>query len=172
MASAAAQVWLEGAHEDQDFLNTSLYPLGTQRKGDQYDFSLGGLYALTPADRFTGVLDHREKFAQNVGNGYRRESLDVEYTRLLGLGMYASLGTEFDFDRYDGADPTIDPSPRHDNLVVVDVLFGAPLTLMWKKLDGFSGTLAYQRYQAGSNIESYQYTNDKITALITYQWGL
>jgi hypothetical protein len=170
--SRRSSVWLDVSREDQNFINTPRVPLGADRRGKQYEGSFGGQTALTPLDRVTASVGHRRKLALNVSDSYRREYFNLDYTRLLGHGMYAATGAEFDFDRYDEADPTIVSTVRHDNIVVGRVMFGAPLSLLWKPLDGFTGTLSYERYQAGSNVASYQYTNDKFTALITYLWGI
>jgi hypothetical protein len=170
--SRRSEVWADFEREDQDFLRTPLITNGADRKGDQYDASLGANYLITPSDRVSATFTHRRKFARADFDAYRRESLGLEYMRLLGRGMFAVAGASEQFDRYDRADATIVANPRHDDGFTGQLLFGAPLNLLWKPLDGFTGTLGYERFQQRSNLTNYQYSNDKLTALLTYSWGI
>lgn len=167
-----AEVWGSLTRDDQGFIRTPLIPLGDERQGDQYDLSLGGAYLLTASDRLTATLGHRRKQAKMRYYAYRRESLGLEYTRLLGRGMFAVVGLTADFDRYASEDATVSPVVRHDDALTGQLLFGAPLSLLWKPLDAFTGTLGYERFQQRSNLLNYQYKNDKLTALLTYKWGI
>ena len=166
------EVWADFTREDQGFMRTSLVPLGNERKGDQYDLSLGGAHLLTAFDRLSLTIGHRRKLAKVRYSAYRRESLSFEYTRLLGRGMFAVAGLATDFDRYDCEDGTVSPIVRHDDALTGQLLFGAPLSLLWKPLDGFTGTLGYEHFLQHSNLTNYQYANNKLTALLTYKWGI
>jgi len=170
--SRRSEIWADFSHEDQDFRRTPLIPLGDERKGDQYDWGLGASYLLTAFDRLSMTLGHRRKYALQVFDAYRRESLALEYTRLLGRGMFLVAGLSAQYDRYDRADNTISEMNRHDDAYTAQLLYGAPLSLLWKPLDAFTGTLGYQRFQQRSNLTNYQYSNDQLTALVTYKWGI
>lgn len=169
--SRRSEVWTSLDREDQGFIKTPLLATGDERRGDQYSWALGGLYILTPFDRLSATLGHRRKLAKAVRNAYRRESLGVEYTHLLGRGMFLVAGLSGDFDRYDRADNTVSEMVRHDNAATFTLLYGAPLSLLWKPLDGFTGTLGYERFQQDSNLTNYKYSNNKLTALVSYAWG-
>lgn len=169
--SRRAQAWAEFRREDQEFLRTPRVVVGDQRAGDQYDYVLGGLYILSPADRLTGTVGYRRKLALRDFNAYRRATLGAEYTRLFGKGTFGMLGVTADFDRYEREDFTVSSKVRRDTALTLDLLVGAPLSLVWKPLEGFTATAGFQRFQEASSITNYQYTNHKLTGLLSYQWG-
>jgi hypothetical protein len=169
---APVTLWVEGRREDQDFLRTRLVPNGNDRKGDQYDMSLGAVWVASPRDRWGAFAGHRRKLAKNVTQAYRRESVGVDYTRLLGRGTFLSVGVTGQFDRYDRPDTAIYSDARNDDAVITNLLVGAPLTLFWKPLKGFTGTLGWERFSQHSNIVTYTYSNNRLSALVSYKWGI
>jgi hypothetical protein len=166
------EVWGDFRHEDQSFVRTPLVTNATDRTGDQFDLSLGASWIASPRDRFAITAGHRRKYALAVAQAYRRESLGADYTRLLGRGMFLAAGLTGQFDRYDRPDTTLSTQGRDDDALIVQLLFGAPLSLLWKPLSGFTGTLGYERFQQVSNLVNYEYTNNRLTAMIAYKWGI
>lgn len=169
---APVTLWVEGRREEQDFLKTRLIPNGDDRKGDQYDASLGAVWVASPRDRWGVTAGHRRKLAKNVVQAYRRESIGVDYTRLLGRGTFLSASVTGQFDRYDRPDRTIASDSRNDDAVVTNLLLGAPLSLFWKPLKGFTGTLGWERFSQHSNLLTYTYSNNRLSALVSYKWGI
>lgn len=169
---APVTLWAEGRREDQEFLDTALVPNGSDRKGEQYDLSAGAVWVATPRDRLGAFAGHRRKLAENVIQAYRRESVGVDYTRLLGRGTFLSLAVTGQFDRYDRPDRGVSTDARNDDAVITNVLLGAPLSLFWKPLKGFTGTLGWERFSQHSNILTYTYSNNKLSALVSYKWGI
>ena len=51
-------------------------------------------------------------------------------------------------------------------------MFGMPLKLFWKPLAGFTGTLGYEGFQQASNLINYKYTYNRLSAMVTYKWGI
>lgn len=166
------ELWGEARREDQRFQNTRLVTNGVDRKGDQFDFALGASWVASPRDRWGFSVGHRRKLAENVAAAYRRESIGVDYTRLLGRGMFLATSVTGQFDRYDRPDRSLSSDGRSDDAVVTNLLFGLPLSLFWKPLDGFTGTLGWERYSAHSNLLNYTYSNNRLTALVGYKWGI
>jgi hypothetical protein len=166
------EAWVEARREAQDFVRTRYIPTATDRTGDQVDYSLGAAWAATPRDRFGAALTHRRKLANARAFAYRRESVGLDYTRLLGRGMFLGAGLVGQFDRYDEADRTIAPFARQDDAVTASLMFGAPLDLLWKPLKGFTGTLGVERFQQTSNQLNYDYSNNRLSAMLAYKWGI
>jgi len=166
------QLFADFRHDDQGFVRTRYVPNAEDRTGDQYDLSAGAVWAASPRDRFGATLLHRRKYARAVALAYRRESVALEYTRLLGRGMFLAAGLTAQFDRYDRPDLTLSSQGRSDDAYVGNLLFGAPLGLLWKPLAAFNGTLGYERFRQTSNLINYAYTNNRLTALLTYKWGI
>ncbi|MDD5302875.1 MAG: tetratricopeptide repeat protein [Elusimicrobia bacterium] len=167
-----AELFAEFRHEDQGFVRTRLAPLAEDRTGGQYDLSVGANWVASPLDRFSVTAGHRRKYARAVAQAYRRESLGGEYTRLLGRGAFFVAGLTGQFDRYDRPDVSLSTMGREDDAIIGQVLFGAPLSLFWKPLAGFTGTLGVERFQQFSNLVNYEYTNTRLTAMATYKWGI
>lgn len=159
-------------HEGQEFERTRYVPTAEDRTGGQWDYAAGARWAVTPRDRLGLTLGHRRKYARAVGQAYRRESVAADYTRLLGRGMFLAAGLTAQFDRYDRPDLALSSQGRSDDAIVASLLFGAPLSLLWKPLAGFSGTLGFERFRQTSNLINYAYSNNRLTAMLSYKWGL
>lgn len=165
-------LWGEIRHEDQRFVRTPLVLNSNDRTGDQYDLSLGAIWVATPRDRVGFTIGHRRKLAVNSTQAYRRESAGLDYTHLLGRGMFLAAGLSGQFDRYDQADPTLLRRARSDDAMIASLLLGVPLDLAWKPLKGFMGTVGVERFQQTSNLLNYDYSNDRLSASVSYKWGI
>jgi len=165
--------WFEFTHSYQDFVNTPRVSNATDRTGDQLDWSLGSAWSPTPTDRLTLTALHRRKYAQLVADSaYRRESVGGEWLHLLGKGRFMVMGMTGQFDRYEVPDASvIDGTVRHDDAVIGQLMYGQPLDLMWSRLRDFTGSVGYEYFMEHSNIPNFDYSNNKLTALITYKWG-
>jgi hypothetical protein len=166
------ELWGDFRHDDQGFVRTPLVVSATDRTGAQYDVSFGANWIATPRDRFGVNFLHRRKYAQAVAQAYRRESIGLDYTRLLGHGMFAYASLVKQFDRYDRPDVSLSTLGRNDDATVAQLLFGMPLSLFWKPLAGFTSTLGYERFYQLSNLTNYTYTNNRLSAMIAYKWGI
>lgn len=166
--------WFEFSHSYQDFVNTPRVVSAEDRTGDQMDWTVGSAWYESPTDRFSLTALHRRKFAQNVAAAaYRRESVGGEWLHLLGRGRFLVLGMTGQFDRYELPDPSVQGGiVRHDDAVIGQVLYGQPLDLVWKRLRDFTGSLGYEYFMEHSNLPNFDYSNNKLTALVTYKWGI
>ncbi|MDE2489350.1 MAG: hypothetical protein KGM24_00775 [Elusimicrobia bacterium] len=166
--------WFEFGHSYQDFLDTPRVAGASGRTGDQLDWTLGTAWSPDPLDRLTLTALHRRKYAQDVAAyAYRRESVGAQWLRLLGRGRFATLGVTGQFDRYEIPDPSVEPGVvRHDDAVVVDLLYGQPLDLLWSRLRNLEASVGYEYFYEGSTVVNYEYSNNKATAFVTYKWGI
>lgn len=166
--------WFEFQHSYQDFVNTPRVSNAEDRTGDQMDWSVGSGWTPVPTDRLSVSLLHRRKFARAVyDSAYRRESVGGEWLHLLGKGRFLVMSLTGQFDRYEVPDATVlDGVVRHDDAVTGQVLYGQPLDLIWNRLQNFTGSIGYEYFMEHSNVKNYDYSNDKLTALITYKWGI
>jgi hypothetical protein len=157
---------------DQDFVNTPQIRTAEQREGEQFDLEGGAILAATPADRFTFTLRHRRKLALARSFAYRREGATIEWLKAFRRGMFVVTTVEGQFDRYDRPDPFVDARlPRHDDAGRFEVLAGAPLSLAWGALKGFTATVGVEHFRQGSSVPNYEYFNNRATLLLTYQWS-
>ncbi|MBI3565148.1 MAG: tetratricopeptide repeat protein [Elusimicrobia bacterium] len=172
--SRAWETWFEFTHSYQDFVNGPRVTTAEHRTGDQLDWQAGASWAPDPRDRLSLTLLHRRKFAQDVrDSAYRRESLGVEWLRLLGKARFLVVTATRQFDRYELPDDTVLPGAgRSDDAFVWQVLYGQPLDAFWRPLRDFVGTVGFERFYQWSNVPNYTYSNDKATLLVTYKWGI
>ncbi|MEK7389097.1 MAG: tetratricopeptide repeat protein [Elusimicrobiota bacterium] len=170
--SRRCELAAEFERADQGFIRAPAVTAGADRRGDQYTFGVTGRFLATPLDRFSASLGHRRKFARADYLAYRRESIGVDYTRLLSRGMFASAGATVDLDRYERADKSVSERVRQDNAATFSLLYGMPMNIVSKRLDGFTGTLGYERFQQSSNLTNFTYSNNRLTAMMIYSWGI
>ena len=104
---------------------------------------------------------------------YRREGVGLEWLRLFGKGAFVMATLEGQFDRYEQADAFVDRGiPRQDDAGRLELLTGVPMGRFWAPLRPFTMILGYEYYRQGSNIVNYDYTNNRLSAMVTYQWGI
>lgn len=169
--SRSHDAWLEFSHAYQDFMNSRLFSTAGDRTGDQFDWSAGAGWNASPADRFALEGVYRRKFSRRVFNAYHRLGADLDYTRLLGRGRFLMLGAGLLFDRYEQPETIVSIRTRSDDAWRLRASLGAPLSLFWRPLDGFTGILGVERFQQDSNLTGYSYENHRLSALVTYKWG-
>lgn len=162
----------EFAHAGQVFVDTPLVRAAREREGSQFDYELGAVYAPTTVDRFTAGVQHRRKHARGVVNAYRREGLSLEWLRLLGRGAFMVTTLAGQFDRYEQNDPFVSAEVRHDDAGRLELLAGAPVSLLWRRARDLTLTLGYEHFRQGSNVRNYDYTSNRLSVLLTYQWGI
>lgn len=166
-------VFAEFNHADQDFVNTPLIAAAEQREGDQFDYELGTAWTATPTDRLTLSGVYRRKFARTVSNAYSRKGASLEWLHLMRKGAFLVATIEGQFDRYEVADSFVDSRViRHDEAGRFELLTGAPMSFLWAPLHPFTLTLGYEHFRQGSNIVNYDYTNNRLSLLVSYQWGI
>lgn len=162
----------EFAHSDQDFVDTPQIRTAQQRDGGQFDLEGGASWLPGPADRLTFTLRHRRKFSRAVSDAYRREGAGLEWTHLFRKGVFTVFTIDGQFDRYEEADAFVDRRVvRHDDAGRFELLAGAPMSLIWAPMRAFTATVGYEHYRQGSTIRNYDYTNNRLSFLVTYLWG-
>lgn len=169
--SARAAVYADLHDARQIYSPTAVVASASDRTGIQVDATLGGDYSLLPTNRLGLSAVYTVKHAQNIAFTFFRKGFGVNDTWLLGKGTFLLTAVHVDVDDYDHADPVVGPGLRRDTLVQTDATFGAPLSLLHPKLSDLVATLSYENYDAMSTISNYSYTNNKISAMLTYKWA-
>lgn len=163
----------EFAHSDQDFVDTPAIRTASQRDGGQFDLEGGAAWTVSPSDRLTFTAKHRRKLSRSVSDAYRREGASLEWMRLFRKGVFAVTTIEGQFDRYELPDAFVDPATvRHDDGGRLEVLVGAPLSLLWAPLRSYTLSGGFEHFRQGSTIPNYDYTNNRFSVMVTYLWGI
>ncbi len=61
---------------------------------------------------------------------------------------------------------------RADDKARLSWTFGQPLSPLGKLFEPLLLTATYEYLQVNSNILNYSYTNNKVSGMLTYRWGL
>lgn len=170
--SKSLGAYVDLGYSRSEFNRTQIVPAGPQRTGDKFNVGVGLNMGLSQTRRLTLGLEHSRTGALEPFNSFDRESLTLSHSWLLGKGMFLLASGTMSFDRYDRAERVISTRIRKDDAVRAKATYGLPMSLFWKALDGFSWTASYEYFQSFANIESYGYTNNKISTMVTYKWAL
>lgn len=160
------------AYTYQDFVPTSQVRTARQRSGNLWEFGLGMGYWVRPAHRLAPSYSYLIKNAASSFNAYTRHELGIEHTWLLGKGMFLLSGFTAGYDRYVAPDFFVSPQLRTDDNYRFRSILGAPLSLLYAPLKDFLGTVTYEYYHSLSGLSNYGYTNNKLSAMVTYSWGI
>lgn len=162
----------ETAYTRQEYNRTLVVVSGDERTGDKIEGTGGAGYALTPTMNLSGSYTHVEQGAAAKFDAYRRESVMVSHSWLLGRGQFLLSAVIVNSDRYRQAEAAVSQSNRRDYAQRARVTYGAPLSLIAKPLGDMVWTLTYEYYHALSNLPNYSYSNNKLSTLLTYKWEI
>ncbi|MFA6316006.1 MAG: hypothetical protein WC943_01195 [Elusimicrobiota bacterium] len=164
--------YFDAGYGRSEFTRTQIVPAGPQRTGDKFNVGAGLTLGVAPTRKVTLSYDHSRTGALEGFNSYDREAMTLSHTWLLGKGMFLLKSATWSFDFYDKAETVISRNCRRDETIRARATYGLPLSLFWKPMKGFTWTASYEYFRSLSNLESYAYTNNKISTMMTYKWDL
>lgn len=170
--SPRSERYFRAAYTYQDYVPTAQVRTASERSGGQWELGGGFGYWLKPTHRLSPLYTYTIKNAARQYNAYTRHALGVDHTWLLSKGMFVLSGVTAGYDRYIAHDGFVSPQIRQDDNYRVRSMFGAPLSTLYKPLKDFLGTVTYEYYHSSSNLNNYSYTNNKLSAMLTYSWGI
>ena len=170
--SPRTERYFRAAYTYQDYVPTAQVRTASERSGGQYE--LGGSigYWLKPTHRLAPLYTYTIKNAARQYNAYTRHAFGLDHTWLLGKGMFVMSGFTAGYDRYIAHDNFVSPKIREDDTYRLRSMVGAPLSILYKPLKDFLGTVGFEYFHSNSNLSNYSYTNNKLSAMITYSWGI
>ncbi|MBI5883661.1 MAG: DUF560 domain-containing protein [Elusimicrobia bacterium] len=170
--SKALGAYFDLGYSRSEFNRTQIVPAGPQRTGDKFNVGAGLTMGLSPTRKLTLSYDHGRTGSLEPYNSFDREAMTLGHTWLLGKGMFLLTSGTWSFDFYDDAERVISRNVRRDETIRARATYGLPMSLFWKPLKGFTWTASYEYFRSLSNLESYSYTNNKISTMMTYKWDL
>ncbi|MBI4678652.1 MAG: tetratricopeptide repeat protein [Elusimicrobia bacterium] len=170
--SKTVSSYFDMGYGHQEYNRTQVVPTGPQRSGDKFNIGAGLNVGLSPAHRLSLGFDHSRSATQVPFNSFNREAMTLSHTWLLGKGMFMLGSAAWSFDFYDRAEVILSRNARRDETIRGRATFGLPMSLFWKPMSGFTWTASYEYFRSLANIESYGYTNNKISTMFTYKWAL
>jgi len=153
-----------------DFVNTRDLANASDRTGIEADVTAGATRVLTPANKLTASYTHGMKHASQAFWAYSREAFALSDLWLTGAGTFASATGELRYDHYSRPDLAVSAKTRRDTAWRLALTGGAPLGLLHPRLQDVLFTLNYEYFQATSNVINWAYTNNKLSALLTWRW--
>ncbi len=159
-------------HQRQEYARTQVVPTADQKTGDQHSGGAGFNYALARGLSLAVSYTHTLQGAREAFNAYQREALSVSMTKVLAQGRFTVLTLAPQFDGYRAADASISPKRRQDHTYRANLTFGTPLGFITPSLNALLMSLSYEYFHARSNIPNNAYTNNKVSASLTYRLDL
>jgi len=163
-------------YDYQDYLDITENTTAHDRKGAQYEHTVGFRFTPVPFIRWTTTAGYLEKDAKQKFNAYDRFSLNNALTILMGKGQFLMNSISLNMDAYEAPELAIAGRHRHDRTFRYRTTYGAPLeTLLIGKilprpLKDITFTFSYEYYRSLSNIANYTYKNNKFQGLLTKRW--
>lgn len=165
-------VWGEFRDVMQQYQRTAVVATAPERDGLELDWTVEADYIVDPKLRVGFNYTHGLKRASRHYFSYMRDGAGANAVYLLGKGTFL-LGTgNVYYDQYQDPDLALTSTPRRDTITRVSATYGAPLTLLNRRLKDVVFTFTYEWYWAQSTVENYAYTNNKLLGLLTYKWSL
>lgn len=155
-----------------DHVRTTDIPTATERTGNEAGIKVGAQVTASPTQRVNVDVGYQQRDARKMYNGYERNSLSLTHSWLLGKGRFLLSGVNLDRDRYSAPDLAIANQERADDKARLSWTFGQPLSPLGKLFEPLLLTATYEYLQVNSNILNYSYTNNKVSGMLTYRWGL
>ncbi len=164
--------FLETAYTRQEYNRTLIVVTGDERTGDKIEGTGGASYVITPTMNLFGSYTHINQGAVAKFDAYRRESFTLGHSWLLGRGQFLLSSAIANIDRYEQPELAVSKKSRRDNTYRARITYGIPLDFITKSLKGMNWTFTYEYYHALSNLRNYSYSNNKLSTLLTYKWGI
>ncbi|MBI5202981.1 MAG: hypothetical protein HY925_15425 [Elusimicrobia bacterium] len=164
--------YFRAAYTYQDYVGTPQVRTAPERSGGMWEFGGGFGHWFSPKHRLAPTYTYTIKNAARNYNAYTRHAFGLDHTWLLGKGMFVMNSLTAGYDRYLAHDDFVSPQIRSDDNYRARSMFGAPLSMIYKPLKDFLGTVSYEYFHSNSNLNNYAYTNNKLSAMLTYSWGI
>lgn len=153
-----------------DFVNTRSLTNASDRTGIQFDLTAGASRILAPTNKLTASYTHGMKHASQAFWAYSREGFELSDLWLTGAGTFVIATGDLRYDHYSRPDPSVSGTTRRDTTWRLALTGGAPLGLVHRCLKDVLATLNYEYFQTTSNLPNWAYTNNKVSALLTWRW--
>jgi hypothetical protein len=163
-------LFVEARDVYNDFVNTLDLPNASDRTGIQADLVVGASRILTPTNKLTASYTHGMKHAAQAYWAYSREGFELSDLWLTGAGTFVLTTGGVRYDHYSRPDPSVSAANRRDTTWRLALTGGAPLGFIHPAVKDVLATLNYEYFQATSNLVNWAYTNNKISALLTWRW--
>lgn len=162
----------ETAYARQIYNQTQVVPTGDQRTGDKIEGGVTVGYVLTSSMKINAGVTHVNQGAREKFDAYRRESFTVSDNWLVGRGQFLLTSLTGNYDRYERPEAAISVMRnRIDDTYRARATYGFPMELIARPLASMLWTFTYEYYQALSSIKNYAYSNNKVSTMLTYQFG-
>ncbi len=163
--SRKAKLRLSHSQDYRKFQNSPTVTTYEDRNGRASEDKLSLTAMVTPKDIVNASLSLRREHAGVDYYTNRSRSFGLNYTRLLENGFYMTGGATFKRTKYKDVDSFVNPFVvREDNERTWTVGLGKNIT------SNLTCGFVYQDKKIESNIQNYEYTNERITATLSWRY--
>lgn len=152
-------------HQNRMFKNSESVSTYENRNGCVEDFELQVRSLLSPKDILAASLAYRKEDTRVAYETNTSKALNVSYTHLYGDDLYFNASALVKKRTYDGSDILVNASKVRDDLEKV-----VTLGVGYNVTDNITCGLSVQRRLVQSNIQNYDYENDRLMGTITWRY--
>jgi tetratricopeptide (TPR) repeat protein len=153
------------AHENRQFKNTRTNSSFGLRTGRANEEKVGLKIALGPSDMLDLGLQFRQEKAVAKYNSNRQAGLTVTHTHIFSNGVFLGVMGALRKTQYKALDPSISNQRiREDSERSYTVSMGKSLSKTVAAIG------AYQYKDISSNLQNYDYENDRVTFNVVWTW--
>lgn len=163
--SQKAKIRMSHAHETRKFENSPEVSTYEDRNGRANEQKISLTSLVTPKDIINTTFSMRREHAGVDYYTNRSRSAGLTYTKLLDKGVYLTGGVLYKTTKYKDVDAFVNPFiVRQDSERSFSLGVGKNLT------SNLTCGLVYQDRRIESNIQNYEYTNERITASMSWRY--
>ncbi len=151
--------------ERRRFKNSPASSTYEDRNGRAHEGKIGITAAFSPKDMLTATLNIRRESTKTRYNDNRQAGITLGYTHLFEKGWFINVLLNRKRTRYGGADPLVNSDViRHDNERSMTITLGKRIN------DKLTATCGYQYKNINSNLQNYEYENERVSASMSYSF--
>lgn len=163
--SRKAKLRLSHAQDYRKFQNSPAVTTYEDRNGRASENKISLTAMVTPKDIVNASISLRREHAGVDYYTNRSRSFGLNYTKLFEGGVYMTSGALFKRTKYKDVDTFVNPFLiRQDNERTWTVGVGKNIT------SNLTCGFVYQNKKIESNIQNYEYTNERITATVSWRY--
>tara|TARA_R110000868_G_scaffold218576_1_gene469061 strand:+ start:218111 stop:219406 length:1296 start_codon:yes stop_codon:yes gene_type:complete len=163
--SKNAKIRLTHTREERSFANTPTTTTYEDRDGYTNEQKISLTSLMTPNDIFNTTVAVKREHTNVDYYTNRSRSFAFNYTHLFKQGAFAHAGVSYKTTNYKDVDTFVNPNiVRVDNERTLSFGVGQNIT------DNLTCSLIYQNRGIQSNIQNYEYSNERVTASMNWKF--
>ena len=160
----------------EDFSGINESSAAAERRGSRITVDGGLSYLVIPSMQLVGSIAYDRKNAKATYYTYDGLTLSGTHTWILPKSQFILNTLELELNGYEGADPALSGTTRHDEIFRYRLTYGTPvatlvpLEALRPLIRDTTATASFEQTRSLSTVMNYTYANSKYTLLLTKTW--